>query len=115
MMNEQPIQFNELEISSDISDRSSDVVNTPSSDIDLLNLDDQRKERYKQNTRHRGILSKWVMFVVSIWLLLVMCLLFLNKPLGLDLEGDVIKTLLTTTTINILGLPLIILRSLFKN
>lgn len=105
--------FDDISINNDITDSSCGII--PSTDIDSMNLSDQKKERYKQDTRHRHILSCWVMFVVSIWLFLVMTLLFLNGPENLGLNDGVMITLLGTTTINILGLPLIILKSLFKS
>lgn len=107
--------FDEIEIKTEDELNSSCDIISKNVDIDQLNLKEQQKKRYDQDTRHRGVLAKWVMFVVSIWLFLVMALLFTNCFLSERLDTAIIIALLTTTTINILGLPLIILRNLFRN
>jgi len=55
----------------------------------------------------------WVKWVVSIYLIFIayiLLLLVLNEG---KLESSVVIALLTTTTINILGLPYMIIKSLF--
>lgn len=53
------------------------------------------------------------MVVVSFWLFLVVGIVFLCGFAVMNLEASVIIALLTTTTANILGLPLIILQGLY--
>lgn len=60
----------------------------------------------------KGI-CKWVQWVVSVYLIFIaLILITLTFKIG-NLESEVIIALLTTTTINILGLPWLIIRSLF--
>lgn len=83
----------------------------PNFDIDAKSIDAQEIIRFKQDTKHRGLLVKWMMFVVSLWLLAVLVMLFVN-PL-LEIRDSVLITLLATTTVNVLGLANIILKGLF--
>lgn len=62
-----------------------------------------------QDILHRKILVFWVMGIVSLWLLAVLYIIVWR-----ELSDTVKITLLTTTTVNILGLPYIILKGLFK-
>lgn len=62
-----------------------------------------------QDISHRKILVYWVIWVVSLWLVVILCIIVWR-----DLSDTVKITLLTTTTVNILGLPYIILKGLFK-
>lgn len=68
-------------------------------------------QRYKDNTNLRKWLTDWTITVVTIWLFLVILLISLNDGRFSD---SVIITLLGTTTINILGLPYIIINRLFS-
>ena len=56
--------------------------------------------------------ARWVQWLISVWLLLVMAVLVLSMFCG-RIESSVLIALLTTTTVNILGLPFIILKGLF--
>ena len=49
-----------------------DKNNSPNQakDIDQSPLEEQIKERYKQNTRHRFVLVEWMMWIVSGWLVI---------------------------------------------
>ncbi len=85
-------------------------------------LDDELKRRnFEQEIKHRNILVYWVIGVVSIWLIIVLIILFKQGSFSLtlsesfNLSDKVIMTLLGTTTVNILGLPYIILKGLFKS
>jgi len=71
-------------------------------------------DRYKGDTVHRNFLAKWAAFVVSIWLILVVTILCLNN-FAFHLPDNVLITLLTTTTINILGLMIIVLKDIFNS
>lgn len=71
-------------------------------------------DRFQSDSKSRGWLTYWVAIVVSLWLLVVIALLigimyYFKQPLS----DNVLIALLTTTTLNILGLPLIILKGLF--
>ena len=86
----------------------------PRGDIDEDSVEKQRKIRFRQDTKHRHQLIVWMMVLISVWLCLVIAAVFLNGPLGLGISDTVLVTLLATTTANVLGLPSIILRDLFK-
>ena len=60
----------------------------------------------------KGICA-WVKWVVSIYLIFIACILLLLVWNEGKLESSVVIALLTTTTINILGLPYMIIKSLF--
>lgn len=103
-------------------DRSCENIKKPlisSFDIDNLDLKGQQEalkgHRYKQDTKERKLLSHWVICVVSIWLFLVISTLICNSLLSIGLSDTVCVTLLTTTTINILGLAYIVLKGLFPS
>jgi len=83
-------------------------------DADRLDLDIQEVVRYRQDTKERKLLSHWVIWVVSSWLLLVMIVVSLNSLLNFKLSDSVLITLLATTTANILGLAYIVLDGLFN-
>ncbi len=84
------------------------------SDFDNGNMDAQELLRLKQDTVHRHSLIVWMMIVVSAWLFVVIFIISTNGPLNLNIDDTVLVTLLATTTANVLGLPLIILKDLFK-
>lgn len=83
-------------------------------DPDASSMMRQKQERYMQDTSHRHSLIGWMMVVVSIWLILVICIVALNVKCQLFISDTVLNTLLATTTVNILGLPFIILKDLFN-
>lgn len=73
-----------------------------------------KSDRYRKDTIRKNNLARWVMWVISIYLLLIFVLLFIIifmfcKPLS----DVVIITLLGTTTINVLGLMYIVLKGYF--
>jgi hypothetical protein len=100
-------------ISFNIDDIPLDETPGGNRDIDQYSLKAQEVARYSQDTKERRSLSKWVKWVVSLWILCVMVILFLNGGCILDISDVVICTLLGTTTINILGLAHILLNGLF--
>lgn len=73
-----------------------------------------RNERYREDTRHRRNLSTWAASIVSMWLIAVMLILIFNKN-KIGLENSTLIALLSTTTLNILGMMFIVLRGLFEN
>jgi hypothetical protein len=92
--------------------------NSPSSfsDVDTQTLDTQIKyselDRFKSNTKDRKWLAVWTAATVSVWLILVLLILIFNNSF-LQLTDTVLVTLLGTTTLNVLGLPFIVLRGHF--
>lgn len=68
--------------------------------------------RYNSNTNLRKYLAVWASGVVTLWLAGVLFLLFFNKSVGLS--DGVWIALLTTTTINVLGLVVIAMSDLFN-
>lgn len=74
-------------------------------------LEGLRKRRYKQNTNLRKWLSCWAATVVSFWLIFVACVLIYNSIL--NLSNSVLITLLSTTTIQVLGIMMIVVQDLF--
>ena len=81
-----------------------------------------RLHRILENTRARRRLEKWSLRVISWYLLCVLFIIFLTytdcsweliKPLKLTIEENVMIAILTTTTANIIGLGLIVLRGHF--
>ena len=80
---------------------------------DELSLENQEALRFRQDTKHRRHLVRWMMWVVSIWLIVVLLITTFNKRLCLGIEVQVLVTLLVTTTLNVLGLSRIVLSGLF--
>lgn len=89
-------------------------------DIDTESKGAQIKERYRQDTRHRDYLVKWVVYTNSAWLIAILVIVIAHGAIneeGSDLfhlTDTVMVTLLATTTANVLGLALIVLRGLFN-
>ncbi len=77
-------------------------------------FEELKAKDFHQSIKHRNILVYWVIAIVSVWLLIVSSILFLQGTSCVQLSDAVLITLLSTTTINILGLPLIILKGLFN-
>jgi hypothetical protein len=82
-------------------------------DVDKLDKEDQYSERFRQDTKQRKVLVRWMMWVVSIWLAIVLFCTIVGNILCLNMDKQVLITLLATTTINVLGLANIILKGLF--
>lgn len=72
-------------------------------------------DRYKQNTEYRKNLTRWVMWTSVCWLGFVAVILVLNSSInGFVLSDAVLAVLLGTTTANVLGLALIVLKGMFS-
>lgn len=74
--------------------------------------------RMVENTRARRRLEKWSLRVIAWYLIIVMIVVFLSyttiKWLHiLNIETEIMIAVLTTTTVNIIGLGLIVLRGHF--
>ena len=108
------------------SDNGFIINDTKANDIDRLDFSDQFKERYQQNTKDRKWLAIWAACIVSLWLFAVISLLFCNTgsfkvellfftiDLSPKINDNVLNVLLATTTLNVLGLVLIVLQGHFK-
>lgn len=90
-----------------------DVLSPSLNNIDNKPKEEQEKERYEQDTKHRSVLAYWVIWVTSSWLLCVIVILVLDGCSVLDISDVVLNVLLATTTANVLGLPYIVLKGLF--
>ena len=68
----------------------------------------------EDNNSHRNTLVCWMRTVVSLWLMFTaLVVLFLYSKVGY-ISDSVMCTLLSTTTVNVLGLAVIVLRGLFN-
>ena len=91
------------------------ITQTDNADVDVSSIQEQKRERYSQDTRHRRSLTLWAMVIVPVCLLLTMFVVIMCG-LGLfHLSDMVLCALLTTTMANILGLAYIILRGMFPH
>lgn len=73
--------------------------------------------RIVENTRARKRLEKWSLRIIATYLFIVLSIVILNyiqigKPL-FHIHTEIMITILSTTTINIIGLGLIVLRGHF--
>jgi len=83
---------------------------------DLLEdkLGDAKLNRFEMDTKLRTHLTYIFSSVIFLWLASVISALFFNKYLlGLNISDQVLIVLLTTTSINVIGMMLIILKNLF--
>lgn len=78
-------------------------------------LEREQLDSTKQDRKHRGRFGNWIFGVVVGWLLLVVLMLLLAgfKGWGFYLSDAVLIAVLTTTTVNILGLLLAVTGYLF--
>ena len=86
---------------------------TEKAEVEDNSLFKSKKERYIQNTELRGTLARVFTMIISLWLLAVILILVGNSCNHYNLSDSVLNTLLTTTTIQVLGMMLIILWDLF--
>ncbi|GGB84121.1 hypothetical protein GCM10007424_25170 [Flavobacterium suaedae] len=71
-------------------------------------------QRYQDDSRHRKNLVKWATILINIWLACVILILIATGMPLLELSDTVMVTLLGTTTLNVLGLMIIVLNDIFK-
>lgn len=76
---------------------------------DYKSLEQQKADRFGQDTKHRKVLIIWTMILISGWLVAVILIVVICK----HLSDVVLSTLLATTTVNVLGLAKIVLGNLF--
>ena len=72
-------------------------------------------ERYREDTSLRKGLATAFTMIISFWLLAVLLILIGNRIHKYNLSDNVLITLLVTTTANVIGMMLIILRNLFSS
>lgn len=84
---------------------------TPTSHKDIRKW--LENEDLRNNIQLRKYLAYWSFGIISVWIVIVAIILFDNKCL--ELSENIIITMLVTTTANILGLPIIVLRNLFPS
>ena len=102
--------FNGISISNEnVSESGCNPTNA-----DTYPMHKQKSIRFGQDTKHRRLLIKWMMAVVSAWLGIVLLIIILNNLLHFYISDKVLVTLLATTTINVLGLSKIILHGMFE-
>lgn len=80
---------------------------------DKDDLEEQSKRRYEQDTKFRKHLAVWVMIIVPTWMALVLVIVFFNGFSLTDLSDTAMVALLSTTTVNVLGLAYIVLKGIF--
>lgn len=87
-------------------------------EIDILkaqvNKLELKNKRYKDNTELRGGLAILFTITINAWLFAVFLILLTNTN-TLKLSDSVLITLLTTTTIQVLGMMYVILKNLFPS
>lgn len=77
-------------------------------------LGNAKLNRFKVDTRLRTHLAYIFSLVIFLWLTSVISVLFFNNfLLYLNLSDEVLIVLLTTTSINVIGMMIIILKNLF--
>lgn len=77
-------------------------------------LGSARLGRFLEDTKLRRYLTYIFSFIIFLWLASVISILYFNdNVLKLNLSDNVLITLLTTTSVNVIGMMLIILKNLF--
>lgn len=105
-----------LSVENEPSPAADSLESSVNSNLDKLDLDGQvkiitRREelaRFRKDTKDRSNLAYWTFGIITGWLIAVVVLLACNF-----LPQTVYVTLLTTTTVNIIGLPAIVLHGYF--
>lgn len=107
---------NKLSAEKDPSLSADSVKSSICSNLDSLDLKGQigiltlleELDRFRKDTKDRSNLAYWTFGIITVWLVAVVVLMACNF-----LPQTVYVTLLTTTTVNIIGLPAIVLRGYF--
>ena len=91
---------------------SSDSKTDDVIDYDYVDEKSVSLQRFAEDTKLRRELAVWTYELITAWLITTFLLLILSKCIGIS--NSVLIALLTTTTANVLGLPLVVLKGLFK-
>ena len=88
----------------------SDVVNSQSSELTQALI-----KRLNANTDHRAGLVEWIKILIPVYLIVVLLILLYNgfTDIKFYLSDEIILAILCTTTANIIGLAVIVLKGLF--
>ncbi len=89
------------------------IIKISGNQRNIQELVESKLKRYNDTSDLRKHSAYWVMVVVSFWLILVVSIVFFCGFECMKLEPSVIIALLTTTTVNIIGLPLVLLQGLY--
>lgn len=106
------IDFKTYDIGDLLSDGNELLPADLEDDYDEHDLKWQETNRYARDTELRIELTHWIRWLIPAWLASVVAVLILSMFFG-GLDSSVLIALLTTTTVNILGLPYIVLKGLF--
>ena len=87
--------------------------NKEEKDLDALDMDKQVAKRFKDDSDERLRFAKWVRFINTAYLGVVMLVVMLQGAMTFHFSNEVMIALLGTTTANVLGLAYIILHGLF--
>jgi hypothetical protein len=104
--------FDRLPDNPDITFTDADYAEAVRDNIDVNKDITPEEDRFRQNTELRGTLSRVFTIIIAFWLLSVILILVGNN-FKYRLSDNVLITLLTTTTIQVLGMMVIILWDLF--
>jgi hypothetical protein len=102
--------FDRLEFLGEVDSKDTHTIEN----VDDMSLAEQKAVRYGQDTKYRSHLAIWVMWIVPGWLVLVIVILGLCGFRVMELNTEVLITLLATTTVNVLGLAYIVLKGIFR-
>ena len=80
--------FEHINIDPERLNTSSESNIPTNDDIDSLDLKEQKRERYSQDTKYRKHLAIWVMWVVSIWLATVLLIITAVAIWDLPMESN---------------------------
>ena len=106
----------------DILDKVSTLLDSDTTEQNLAYCNELiRLHRIVENTRARRRLEKWSLRVIATYLITVLCIVLCNYVsarhnlfgLCFDIPPTIMITILSTTTVNIIGLGLIVLRGHF--
>lgn len=99
----------------------SDPDGESGSDADVLTFQSNalkaaQIKRFNDDTGHRACLVDWIKALIPMYLILVFFLLLLNgfTTLPFFLSDAVLIAILSTTTVNVIGLAVIVLKGLFN-
>lgn len=105
-----PSVFNDQAIGQPISSGVCEESNGRVFNPDEFDIGKQKGIRYGKDTRHRGRLITWVMVIIPCWLVAVLLITAFSD----NVDNNVKVALLVTTTANVIGLALVVLRGMFE-
>lgn len=117
-------RYNEKKIDLNLIDNVVSLLNScpsnPPEDVIKKCRDFIELHRIMENTSARRRLERWATRVIACYLLIVLIVLIINGLLSFFydkylINDNIMITILTTTTINIIGLVLIVLKGYFFN